>query len=169
MNRRNWIRLTSAAATLGPAFPADDEVKDLFRRSIVVDGLANAGTFNIMWPPQGPITTTQLANIVSPGITAINHTVTIGQADFEAVVAGLAFWERQVENHPDRLCVVRRHSDLQLAKQQSKLGLIFGFHSLTHSGECHRAGFLNSARFDFCVWVCTIFKRVQPPLSNAFI
>ena len=115
MNRRHWIRLASIAATIRPSLPVDNDVNDVFRSSIVIDGLANAGTFNIMWPPQGPLTAKQLANIVASGITAINHTVTIGQLDFEAVVAGLAFWGRQVESHADRLCVIRRHSDLQLA------------------------------------------------------
>ncbi len=101
----------------------------------MIDGLANAGTFNIMWPPQGPLTSAQLTNIIASGITAINHTVTVGQADFESVVAGLAFWEHQVEMHADRLCVIKKHSDLRLAKQESKLGLILGFQRTNMLGD----------------------------------
>src|SRR4051812_38402140 len=67
--------------------------------------------------------------------TAINHTVTIGPADFESVVAGLAFREYQVELHADRLRLIRKHSDLKLAKQESKLGLIFSFQRTNMLGD----------------------------------
>jgi membrane dipeptidase len=54
-------------------------------------------------------------------------TVTVGRADFETVVAGLAFWNGQVEAHQDRLSVIRRHTEIAEAKNAGKLGLIFGF------------------------------------------
>lgn len=107
----------------------------MYRRSVVIDGLANAGTFNIIWPPLGPLSPGQLANITASGITAINHTVTVGQADFESVTAGLAFWGNQVDLHADRLCVIKKYVDLIRAKQESKLGLIFGFQRTNMLGD----------------------------------
>ena len=135
VTRRKWIGSAYAAAALARTAETNDDLSDLYRRSIVIDALANAGTFNVMWPPQGPLTVNQLSNIVTSGITAINHTVTIGAADFESTVAGLAFWERQVELHPDRLCVIRKHADLAQAKRDSKLALIFGFQRTNMLGD----------------------------------
>jgi membrane dipeptidase len=114
-----------------------ESIPDLDKRSIVVDGLANAGTFNVMWPPVGPLSPKQLASIAASGITAINHTVTQGAAaaDFESVVAGLAFWNQQVEQHADQLCVIRRFADIAQAKRQGKLGLIFGFQRTNMLGD----------------------------------
>lgn len=88
-----------------------------------------------MWPPVGPLTPEQLATLRDSGITAINLTVTVGRADFETVVAGLAFWNSQIEGHPDRLCLIRRHTDLAEAKRAGTLGLILGFQRTTMLGE----------------------------------
>jgi membrane dipeptidase len=88
-----------------------------------------------MWPPVGPLTSEQLANIKASGITAINLTVTVGRADFETVVAGLAFWNSQVEANPERLCVIRRHTEIDAAKRAGKLGMIFGFQRTAMLGE----------------------------------
>lgn len=134
--RRTWMKLVSfMAASSVHASQADGNVGDLYGKSVVIDGLANAGTFNIMWPPLGPLTAKQLENIASSGITAINHTVTVGAADYESVVAGLAFWEHEVETHANRLCIIRRHADILAAKRESKLGLIFGFQRTNMLGD----------------------------------
>jgi membrane dipeptidase len=61
--------------------------------------------------------------------------VTVGRADFESAVAAIAFWEHEVETHPGRLFVIRKHSDIRRAKQESKLGLIFGFQSTSMLGD----------------------------------
>jgi membrane dipeptidase len=134
LTRRTWLALTSAAFACNRA-KATQDISDLYRRSVVIDGLANAGTFNIMWPPLGPLSPKQLASIAASGITTINHTVTVGPADFESVVAGLAFWEQQVERHADQLCVIRTHDDIAQAKSQCKLGLIFGFQRTNMLGD----------------------------------
>ena len=62
-------------------------------------------------------------------------TVTVGRADFETVVGGLAFWNGQIDANPDRLCLIRRHEDIQEAKTAGKLGLIFGFQRTSMLGE----------------------------------
>jgi membrane dipeptidase len=112
-----------------------NDAKELYRDSIVFDGLANASTFNILWPPVGPLTAEQLTNIRASGITAINLTVTIGRSDFETVVGGLAFWNSEAERNSARLCIVRQHADITAAKKTGKLGLVFGFQRTTMLGD----------------------------------
>jgi hypothetical protein len=101
LTRRAWLAFTSAVLSSRLTKAVQESTPDLYNRCIVIDGLANAGTCNVMWPPAGPLNPKQLASIASSGITAINHTVTQGAAaaDFEPVVAGLAFWNEQVEQH----------------------------------------------------------------------
>jgi membrane dipeptidase len=135
LGRRTFIAAVGAGCGSCFAVPGPEEIRRLYNEAIVLDGLANASTFNIMWPPVGPLTPEQLDNIKRSGITAINMTVTVGRADFETVVAGLAFWNGQVEANPDRLCVIRRHTDIAEAKRAGKLGLIFGFQRTSMLGE----------------------------------
>src|SRR5690349_3023266 len=80
LTRRAWLAFTSAVLGTRPTKAVQESIPDLYNRSIVIDGLANAGTFNVMWPPVSPLSPKQLASIASSGITAINHTVTQGVA-----------------------------------------------------------------------------------------
>jgi hypothetical protein len=50
---------TNALAALNP-----EEVGRFYNNSIVVDGLASASTFKIMWPRVGPLTPEQVDEIV---------------------------------------------------------------------------------------------------------
>ena len=98
--RRTLLTGFVAGSASSLAGITSEEVRRLYNDAIVIDGLANASSFNIMWPPVGPLTPEQLANLQRSGITAINLTVTVGRADFETVVAGLAFWNGQAERIP---------------------------------------------------------------------
>jgi membrane dipeptidase len=135
LGRRTFIAAVTAGCRSAFAATAPEQVRALYGHSIIIDGLANASTFNIMWPPAGPLNSEQLSNLKASGITAINLTVTVGRADFETVVAGLAFWNSQVEAHPEQLCVIRHATEIAAAKQAGKLGLIFGFQRTTMLGE----------------------------------
>src|SRR5947209_5886407 len=126
LSRRTFIAAAAGAGcNASPLRTGQEDARRLYREAVVIDGLANASSFNIMWPPVGPLTPGQLANIQESGITAINLTVTVGRSDFETVVAGLAFWNGQVEANPRRLCVIKRQSDITEAKRARQLGLIF--------------------------------------------
>jgi membrane dipeptidase len=98
-------------------------VPGLYRRSIVIDGLAEA------FDPSGslPLEGRDLASIASSGLTAINFTVVGPGADFEAAVRAIAFVEAAAEAYPERLALVRRHADIARAKREGRLGLILGF------------------------------------------
>ena len=104
---------------------ASDDVGGVYRRSIVIDALANPGSMNVSWPPRGPLSAKQREAIASSGITAIN--VTVSADTFEATTRNIALWQGEVDRYPGLLSVVRRHSDIARAKNEGTLGLMLGF------------------------------------------
>ena len=97
----------------------------VYRRSIVIDALANPGSMNVSWPPRGPLSEKQRDAIASSGITAIN--VTVSADTFEASTRNIALWQGEADRYPALLSVVRRHGDIVGAKKAGTLGLILGF------------------------------------------
>ena len=129
ITRRTFAAALGAApiaASLGrtPGSGRQDDVANLYTRSIVIDALANPGSMNVSWPPRGPLSPKQRDAIASSGITAINVTVS---ADFEGSVRNIALWVGEVDRYPTLLSIIRRHSDIAKAKQDKTLGLMLGF------------------------------------------
>ncbi|MDZ7632168.1 MAG: membrane dipeptidase [Gemmatimonadaceae bacterium] len=95
-----------------------------YDRATVIDFLASPGPFNT--PVQvDALTPEMIANVRTSGITALN--LTIGGRTPEAVFSTMAKWERDLARHPGVLMKIRTVADLTTAKQQKKLGLIYGF------------------------------------------
>ncbi|MCC7054516.1 MAG: membrane dipeptidase [Gemmatimonadaceae bacterium] len=92
--------------------------------AMVIDFLASAGPFNTPVSVDA-LTPEMLRNVQESGITAIN--LTIGGRNPEEVFTTIARWERDLERHPGVLMKIRTSSDLQVAKRERKLGLIYGF------------------------------------------
>lgn len=95
-----------------------------YRDVIVVDFLASPGPFNTPVNVEA-LTPEMVRNAQTSGITAVN--LTIGGGTPEQVFQSMARWERDIDRHPDVLMKIRTTSDLRMAKQQRKLGLIYGF------------------------------------------
>jgi membrane dipeptidase len=95
-----------------------------YEQAMVVDFLASPGPFNTPVNVEA-LTPEMLRNAQASGITALN--LTIGGATPQAVFESMARWERDIERHPDVLMKIRTTADLQTAKQQKTLGLIYGF------------------------------------------
>jgi membrane dipeptidase len=114
-----------------PASVPNSAVEDLYRRSIVIDGLAEA------FDTSGklPLAERDLASIAASGLTAINFTIVGPGADFEAAVRAVAFVEAAAEANPERLRIVRRHADIAKAKEEGRLGLMLGFQTTEMLGE----------------------------------
>jgi len=77
--------------------------------------------------------------VQSSGITALNLTVN-RRADsdtsaFEATLARIAQWEREIDAHPNVFSRVRNVGDIHAAKQNATLGLIHGFQDTAPFGE----------------------------------
>jgi membrane dipeptidase len=109
-------RFLGSLAEAGPvAWPRYD-------RAMVIDFLASPGPFNTPVNVEA-LTPEMVRNAQASGITAVN--LTIGGQTPEGVFRSIARWERDLERHPAALLKIRTVADLQTAKQQKKLGLLW--------------------------------------------
>jgi len=105
--------------------PAEDpQITPIYNRSIVIDCLASPASFNVPWPPPGPLTSQQLQSVRLSGMTAVN--VTVSGRTFEETIRNIALWQGETYRHRD-LLMVREAGDIISAKKENKLGLILGF------------------------------------------
>lgn len=99
--------------------------------AIVIDALASPGPFNVPDRIGQPLTSEMVANAAASGITAVNVTVSGGGDDPDAAYAAtlehLAYWQREVEAHPDVLAMAANVAEIEAAKAAGKLALIMGF------------------------------------------
>jgi membrane dipeptidase len=137
VHRRNFnlgLLKISAAAVLAPRLLAerlnysigdahDNEspsIAALYKNAIVVDTLC-APLIDVDAPPAADV----LAAVRHSGITAINFT--ISDPTFEGTVSNIGAVEALAEQHPEAFLIVRRHSDIDRAKRENKIGIIPGF------------------------------------------
>ncbi len=130
-----FARAARAESWAGPSTaPIPSRLRALYDKSIVIDALASPSTWNVFYPAPGPLTAEQIDNVRKSGITAINLTVGKPGTLIETV-REIGFWLRQIELHPERLLLVRRHGDIAAAKAQHKLAIIFGFQGMGMIGD----------------------------------
>ncbi len=98
-----------------------------------IDFLASPGPFNSPDSGTAPLSAEMLRNAKESGITAIN--LSIGGFDVPSTFASMAYWERELDAHPDVLVRVRSLRDLRAARDAGKLGLIYGFQSTRMIGS----------------------------------
>ncbi len=142
ISRRTFNRLAAALA-VAPAIPisgaraasfdGSPEAWPGYSRAIVIDFLASPGPFNTS-ERFTTLSPEMVTNAVASGITAINLTVG-GGGTVEENFGRMAMWEREVAAHPESLMQVKSVADLQSAKQQKKLGLIYGFQDASVLGS----------------------------------
>jgi len=132
ITRREFAAVVTAGlpalgrGTLAAQPPVSAEAaRAIYARAISIDGLANPGSMNVPWPPRGPLTASQRANIATCGITAINATVSADRV--EPTVANIALWTGEATRYPSLVTIIRRHEDLARAKAAGQLGIILGF------------------------------------------
>lgn len=103
-----------------------------YDQATVIDFLASPGPFNTPVNVEA-LTPEMVRNAQSSGITAVN--LTIGGNTPEQVFQSMARWERDLDRHPNVLMKIESVADLQTARQQKKLGLIYGFQDGVGIGE----------------------------------
>lgn len=144
MTRREFTRLALTAAAvpavgLGLNLDSQRASRGRFRynRAMVIDNLASPGPFNVPGRMDEPLTDEMLENSRASGITAVNVTVSGGSGDeaLEKTVAAMGYWEREIAEHPDALMKIRTVEDILRAKNEEKLGIIFGFQNTDMLGE----------------------------------
>lgn len=99
-----------------------EQAKEIYRRSIVIDclcGLAGGDDFADSRRQQ------QFEAIKESGMTAINLTVSVGE--YDAAKESIAYWKKEIDDHPSNFLLVEKHADIDRAKRESRLGVIIGF------------------------------------------
>ena len=70
-----------------------------------------------------------IANAIESGITAVN--LTVSGSDFAGTVQNIAGWMDRIERYPEAFSQVRTLDQLLAAKQERRLGIVFGFQDTT--------------------------------------
>jgi membrane dipeptidase len=129
LNRREFhsslLRLSAGAVVaprlfVRPLADGVENIAELYKHAMVMDSLCSP--FQHFEASPGP---ELLAAVRQSGITAIN--CTISERTLDGTLENLASLEALVENHPDTFSIVRKHSDIALAKQQGRIGILPGF------------------------------------------
>jgi len=132
LTRRQLLHLAAAAgvATNLPLLLADiGAAADLYRRSVVIDGLGFPGGLN---PDEGaPLSAAEAADVSASGLSAAHLTVgTVGSMApleaFEKIVRGIARWEADIDRYPEVLARVRSAADIPAARAAGHTGLCYG-------------------------------------------
>ena len=129
LNRREFhsslLRL-SAGTLVAPRWVAlrlpgePENIAELYKRAVVIDSLCSPFQhFDASPSPE------LLVAIRQSGITAIH--CTISERTLDGTLENLASLEALAESHPDVFAIVRKHSDIALAKQKGRIGILPGF------------------------------------------
>jgi membrane dipeptidase len=105
-----------------------------YQRAIVIDALGGLGETDPNAPEDAPLSARALADARDSGITAINWTVNEvgnGPNKFATAVTNIAGVEHELAAHPDALMKIVRGTDIQLAKNTKRLGIIYGCQDTT--------------------------------------
>ena len=136
MHRREFSRImagTIAAAALRPSSFAESvdsapapsaRATDLYRRSLILDCNSAPPDFDNLPVPQATLDMARNSgvNVVKLSLGGIN-------ADFEQTIAEIGYFSQLIEVHPAYFMQVRVASDIERAKRENKMGIIFSFES----------------------------------------
>jgi membrane dipeptidase len=126
LNRREFTLAAlelSAAALMAPRLLARahsaTDIAELYKNAIVIDTLC--GPVLDLDKPPGP---ELLAAIRQSGITGVSCTVS--ERNLEGTISNLASLEVLVGKFPETFAMVRKHSDIAVAKRDNKVGILPG-------------------------------------------
>ena len=136
ITRREFTKTIGGAAalvTFSPAlaWAADEpkvsaEAAKLYRDSFIVDANALAWIGNLLGRPNQDDLTKAIRE---SGVTALKSTLGGATGDFETAVTDIAAAEQLMEKRADLFLRVRTHADLDRARKEQKLGVIYSFES----------------------------------------
>jgi membrane dipeptidase len=130
---RRTLLVQSVASAIALGLPARRTfAADWFRyrEAIVIDGLGGPGGGTNDNPEAG-LSEQELKDTHESGVTCAHTTVgsvgtTAPDTAFMATVRGIAYWEREIDRHPEVLARVRIASDITKAKKNRRCGLVYG-------------------------------------------
>lgn len=157
LDRRRFLRLSAAAlaATQTPAWAAsvvDTSAVDTharWRGRLIVNALGGLGNPNAPDADQGSglggrkrqrlqLDARERADLRASGLSAVNCTLgpVAGPDDpFQGAVSDIGLYERLQRDYPDVFIKVLRAADIERARRDGKVGLIYGFQNTTMIGD----------------------------------
>jgi len=131
ITRRQFLAAASlTTAALSPPLRAlAGAATTVYDKSIVIDALGGPGSMGVDWGH--PLTPAQLEDVRLSGLTCTHITVgyvgTVPTLEaFETIMRSIAFWEREIDAHPDVLARIRVAEDFGRVKSEGRLGLLYG-------------------------------------------
>jgi membrane dipeptidase len=127
-----WVLGSRAMAAAPPSWPP-------YSKTVAIDGAGGLGRFRPN--ADGSFNAEELADARESGLSGVVLTLAptgrfrFRDAAFEATVKAIAEWEAHIAAHPDTFVAVRRGADLERARRERKLGLIYGFQETSPLGE----------------------------------
>jgi len=134
IDRRSLLALSAAAL----ASPALAQGKDPLKGLTVINALGGIGDPNFPDAPEGVLTPRMIRDARASGTTAVNCTLgyVAGPGDpFQKSVADIGLYDAMVRKNPDDLIKVLSVADIQRAKAENKIGLIYGFQNAAQMGD----------------------------------
>lgn len=152
LDRRRFLALTAAAATAlaAPRLHADADRYRRWRGSLIVNALGGIGNPNAEGDDDNPsglaegkrkritVDARELADLRASGLTAVNCTLgyVAGPGDpFRRTVSEIAQYERLLQDYPAVFLKVLRAADIEQARRDGKVGLIYGFQNTAMIGD----------------------------------
>jgi len=141
LDRRRLIT-GAGALTLAGALPRPVTAATGWRpydKAMVIDGAGGFG--RPPGTPDGSLTPVDVQDVLDSGLTAVVRTVApsgafrFGAAGFEVTVKVIALNEREVDRYPHALMRIRSAADLDRARREKKVGVIYTFQETSPIGE----------------------------------
>ena len=142
--RRNFLAAAATIALAPPAMAASPKVRGpavinalggLFDPNQPAEDDSGAG---VAGTPRSPIERRVIDDALVSGTIAINNTLgyVAGPMDpFEFTVSEIATWDWRIRHHSDRLLKVLTAGEILRARDEGKLGIIYGFQNAVMMGD----------------------------------
>jgi membrane dipeptidase len=144
LDRREFLTTTSLAAAgamISPRLLAEDAAERWppYHHSFVIDGQSGSGVFYLK--DDDPALAAELQAIRDSGLTSLIASPApqgrfwLNDAAFERSKETLREWKARIEAHPDVFLHVQTAADLERARTERRLGIIFTFQGTEPLGE----------------------------------
>jgi len=132
---------TASGAVAGPTAP---QPWPPYRDAMAIDG---AGGVDLVYPDDmepadvARLTAIELASAHASGLTAVIMTVApagrfwLNDAAFEKTKRDMATWRAKLAEHPETFLLVEKSADLETARRDKRLGVVFTFQGTEPLGE----------------------------------
>ncbi|MGA9332740.1 MAG: membrane dipeptidase [Rudaea sp.] len=145
--RREFLEMTGTAMLASALYPfstaaeqpvASSRATGLYRQAFVLDCNTLASIGELCCEKSTP---TQLQAVRESGLTALKSTLGGGNGTFEAAVGDIAAADALIERFPQLFIKVRGYGDLDRAKSENKVAVIYSFEAASMlEGKVERIG-----------------------------